>query len=485
VSVTREEIQDLIAAGDLSTLFLTRLHWDNPRSQPDFYGSDGLPIPGTDLTAFPVTSKRVVDLWHIPSEPIPPRPLIRRTVTNLRKRHSLEMLMVFESDDGQMLRLWPEQRRTGNGFQLVERPSNRNSVGAEMLDRLYELRFDPKQEEQLTATTVLERVRLSLDVDLAGLEDEVEHAIASAVKHLHLDPGVSERINEILCQEPGDQTDLMAASVLFNAVVFQHHIAARHEGVPTPEELRSRGLNRADVQAAWEGVLKINYWPIFGIAHDLLTAVADNAVAVRVLGELYSRAAETTAYRDAQGIIGELYGRLVADRAFLKTHFTRLGSAAFLAEIAVDRLDVDWADPEEIARLRIADLACGTGALLTAAHRRIAARHEEAHLMAKQGGVIGKCWRRLSRHRRALQPSLRYTPAELDDALNDLHDPHDLAFKELAKALDSGMGDEDLAALLVQLRRDGLLAKSRNDQDTKLQTESQVICSMGLAGQSA
>ncbi len=107
------------------------------------------------------------------------------------------------------------------------------------------------------------------------------------------------------------------------------------------------------------------------------------------------------------------------------------------------------------------------------------------HLMAKQGGVIGKCWRRLSRHRRALQPSLRYTPAELDDALNDLHDPHDLAFKELAKALDSGMGDEDLAALLVQLRRDGLLAKSRNDQDTKLQTESQVICSMGLAGQSA
>ncbi len=26
------------------------------------------------------------------------------------------------------------------------------------------------------------------------------------------------------------------------------------------------------------------------------------------------------------------------------------------------------------------------------------------HLMAKQGGVIGKCWRRLSRHRRALQP---------------------------------------------------------------------------------
>ena len=68
-------------------------------------------------------------------------------------------------------------------------------------------------------------------------------------------------------------------------------------------------------------------------------------------------------------------------------------------------------------------------------------------------------------HRDTLPPTLRYTAAELDDALNDPHDPHDLAFKELARALDANIGDEDLAALLVQLRRDGLLARSQRDRD--------------------
>ncbi len=378
MAVTREEIQDLIAAGDLSTLFLTRLHWDNPRSQPDFYGSDGLPIPGTDLTAFPLASKRVVDLWLVHHKSIPPRTEIRRTVTTLRKQHSLEMLIVFEADDGQMSWLWPEQRRTGNGFQLVEYPSHRNSIDSKMLGRLMELRFDPEEEDRLTSTSVLARVRLSLDVDLAGMEKEVERTISSAVGHLSSDPGVSEKIGQILYQEPGEQTNKMAIAVLFNAVVFQHHIASRHKGVPTPEALRSEGLPKADVEAAWDAVLEINYWPIFGIARDLLTSITDNAMADKVLGDLFSRAAETTAYRDTQGIIGELYGRLVADRAFLKTHYTRLGSAAFLAEMAVDRLELDWSDPKQVTRLRVADLACGTGALLTAAYRRIAARHEEA-----------------------------------------------------------------------------------------------------------
>ncbi len=379
MGVSREEVQDLIAAGDLSALFLQKLHWDNPsRQQFGLYGSDGLRIPGTGLTAHPVASKRVVDLWRVPCESIPSKTPIRKTVVTLRKQHSLELLIAFEAADGQMVWLWPEQRGAGNGFQLVEYPGHRDSISQEMLDRLRNLRFDPEEEDQLTPTAVLESVRRSLDVDLAELERGIERTISSAVGHLEGDTGVSGRIGKILHQEPGRQTDLMAMAILFNAVVFQHHIAGRHDQVPTPDELRGPGLRRAEVEGAWQEVLKINYWPIFGIAHDLSVSITDDTMADRVLGELYGSAAETTAHRDTQGIIGELYGKLVADRAFLKTHFTRLGSAAFLAEMAVDRLEVDWADPDAVTSLRVADLACGTGALLTAAYRRIAARHEEA-----------------------------------------------------------------------------------------------------------
>ncbi len=103
-------------------------------------------------------------------------------------------------------------------------------------------------------------------------------------------------------------------------------------------------------------------------------------------------------------------------------------------------------------------------------------------LMGRQGGVIGKCWRRLSRHRDELPPSLLFTVDELDSALNDLHDPHDAALKELSTAIDADMSDEDLAALLVQLRRDGLLARSLDTTATGHTREPHIICSMGLTG---
>ena len=48
-----------------------------------------------------------------------------------------------------------------------------------------------------------------------------------------------------------------------------------------------------------------------------------------------------------------------------------------LAELAVSRLDAesDWSDPEVLTRLQVADLACGTGTLLSAAYRALAARY--------------------------------------------------------------------------------------------------------------
>ena len=49
-----------------------------------------------------------------------------------------------------------------------------------------------------------------------------------------------------------------------------------------------------------------------------------------------------------------------------------------MAELAVGRLDVDWADPGVVAGLRVGDMACGTGALLTAVYRRVAERHRVA-----------------------------------------------------------------------------------------------------------
>ena len=137
-------------------------------------------------------------------------------------------------------------------------------------------------------------------------------------------------------------------------------------------------LSAAAVQAtdgvgtteAFGEILNVNYWPIFGVSQKLLRAMNSFVGAKRALEILCRTAGNMVDDPSSSGLVGRLFGELIGDRKFLATFYTRPASAALLAELAVDRLEVDWSDPEAIARLRVADMACGTGALLTAAYRR-------------------------------------------------------------------------------------------------------------------
>ena len=371
-AVSRQDMQDLISAGELGELFREHLGWDNPRQAPLPFGSD------SSTEAHPVASKKVVDVWRVPCPTVPAAAERHKIIRRIRKLYSLETLVVFDGDDGNMLWLWPEQRPAGDSYRAVAHPCDRDAVGEEMLERLAGAAFTLDEEDDLAVSDVLSRVRRSLGVDIADLDSEVERAVLDIAVPLSGDAGCSTRIGEVLSQEGGEQSNRMAATIMFNAVVFQHHIASHHPGiVRSLEEVRTDGADRTLVAAEWDAILNINYWPIFGIARKLLDAIGDEDAAAAVLGELYGNASDKVAHRATQGLVGELFGRLIVDRKFLATYYTRPQSASFLAEMAVDRLDVDWADPEAVTSLRVADLACGTGALLTAAYRRIAARHED------------------------------------------------------------------------------------------------------------
>ena len=369
---SHREMQDLISARLLGQLFRTHLGWDNPRQEP-------LPLDPDTMAAHPVASKRAVDVWRVPCPAVPAAPERHKIIRRIRKLYSLETLIVFDGHDGQMMWLWPELRPSGDSYKAVSYECDRHAVDDEMLDRLAGAAFSLQEEEDLTISDVLSRVRRSLGVDVADLDREVERAVLDIAVPLSGDADCSTRIGEVLSQEGGEQSNRMAAAIMFNAVVFQHHIASHHPGiVRSLEEVRSAGADRALVAAEWDAILHINYWPIFGIARKLLDAIDDDDVAAAVLGELYGTASDKVAHRATQGLVGELFGRLIVDRKFLATYYTRPQSAAFLAEMAVNRLDVDWDDPVAVTSLRVADLACGTGALLTAVYRRIAARHEDA-----------------------------------------------------------------------------------------------------------
>ena len=228
------------------------------------------------------------------------------------------------------------------------------------------------------------------------LEEGVGQAAAILRSNLEDDrPGVLEQIAEALHQEDGEQTSRMAMAIVANALTVHTAIAGAYE-IRTLDELRgARGrLLKSKVLETWRYILReINYWPIFKIASDVLLPIP-NGTAQAVLDRLHGVAGELDGIgaTSTQDLAGQMFGRLIADRKFLATFYTLPSSAALLAELAVSRLDVDWSDAEAVKALRIADLACGTGVLLSAAYRAVAARHR------RSGGDDGALHREMMEH---------------------------------------------------------------------------------------
>ena len=190
-----------------------------------------------------------------------------------------------------------------------------------------------------------------------------------------------ERMAQSLHQEDAEQTSRMAMAIVANALVFHTAIVDAH-GIETIDELRIPGRNdvsKSRLLACWQHILdNINYYPIFRIASDLLLPIADST-AHAVLNRLAQAASDLAGLgaTTLHDLSGRMFQRLIADRKFLATFYTLPTSAALLGELAVSRLDAvtDWSNPDALTRLQVADLACGTGTLLSAAYRALASRH--------------------------------------------------------------------------------------------------------------
>ncbi|MDE2813104.1 MAG: hypothetical protein OXM01_08775 [Gemmatimonadota bacterium] len=194
-------------------------------------------------------------------------------------------------------------------------------------------------------------------------------------------PHALKKMAQFLHQEDGEQTSRMAMAIVANALVFHTAIVGAH-GIATIDELRiprRNDVSKSRLLECWQHILdNINYYPIFRIASDLLLPIPDGT-ANAVLNRLAQAASDLAGLgaTTLHDLSGRMFQRLIADRKFLATFYTLPTSAALLGELAVARLDAetDWSDPDALTSLRVADLACGTGALLSAAYRALAVRY--------------------------------------------------------------------------------------------------------------
>lgn len=193
-------------------------------------------------------------------------------------------------------------------------------------------------------------------------------------------PYATVEIARLLGMENVPQTRRMACAIIANALVFHERIAGMYEKVRHLRQVCGPKVAnpQAETLAAWDEILKINYWPIFAVGRDILNQIPA-AAAARILNTLELTAGEVNAMGvdNSHDLTGRIFQRLIADRKYLATFYTLPASAALLGRLAVAKMQgVDWSKADAIGKLRIGDFACGTGALLSAVYEQIAARHE-------------------------------------------------------------------------------------------------------------
>ncbi len=176
------------------------------------------------------------------------------------------------------------------------------------------------------------------------LEHGVNEAATLIATAAETRPGLAENVQRILYQEAGEQTYRMAMLIITNAFVFQSSLAgtSEMERVPSLLQLRTveERLNSDDILAAWDTIRKVNYRPIFDVAYELILALAtDDSLVGRVLYLLRNTAQKLVDRGLAQvhELAGIVFQRLIVDRKFIKTYYTRPESVALLSTLVVQR----------------------------------------------------------------------------------------------------------------------------------------------------
>ena len=200
-------------------------------------------------------------------------------------------------------------------------------------------------------------------------------------------PTAVQNIAVALNQQDSTQTRRMAMTILVNAFMFHEHLAGGQGGlsrVKSFDQLEGDAqgrIHRIHVLREWRKILEVNYWPIFDIACRILEHIP-RAPGIGIVKQLNRTALNLTNNNllRSHDLTGAVFQKLIADRKFLAAFYTKPASAALLVGLAVNEgnllSDGEWANPDAVKSLRIADFACGTGTLLSAAYQRVAQLHE-------------------------------------------------------------------------------------------------------------
>ena len=187
-----------------------------------------------------------------------------------------------------------------------------------------------------------------------------------------------KRAKDAICaalgQDPNEYTWRMAALVLLNAATFYEDLAGHRDDIAPLAALSAAGaISKERLLGAWRHVRGIDYAPIFDSAISMLQSLPGEVAgkAIKVMVDVSSGLLATGAYKFGD-FYGMLYQKQLYDRKRVAAFYTRPEAATLLAELTMrGPNDAAWHDEVALKKIRIADMACGSGSLLNAAYSHI------------------------------------------------------------------------------------------------------------------
>ena len=225
------------------------------------------------------------------------------------------------------------------------------------------------------------------------LERGIDQAADHFTRHHPIQSARGLQIADLLRQadDEAGQTRRIGMAVLANALIFHSALASAEfildlavdsRPILPVEQFRNGGSwSGGALSDEWAEVLNSNYWPIFATARELLRLMPQRTMSIvfEHLWDSVRRLIDGGVTR-SHDLMGVVFQRLIADRKFLATFYTRPASAALLAALAVpsDRAlgGADWGDTDSLGAIQVGDFACGTGTLLSTAYQRVSILHE-------------------------------------------------------------------------------------------------------------
>lgn len=255
---------------------------------------------------------------------------------------------------------------------------------------------------------------LSRLVSAAALPKEYVEAVAEKVAQR-----VEQTAAILQSKLPEDQTIQIAREIYqrspftafrttivlwLNALLTQQRLVRQGVDVPPIDFMGKDSVQPSALAADWSAILRQNWNSIFEPAAAVLRQIGSlhPGATGQVLRHLIREVEriETSQLGLYISIGAELFPKLSEDRKESAAFYTTPSAAELLAALTISFADrADWADADLFRRLRMADLACGTGTLLRAGYARAQDFHEQSggtpdtllafHRAAMEEGLIG------------------------------------------------------------------------------------------------